>query len=456
MAEEGGEPGVVQKMQGSCGTMCVGMALFPLSLLLIGYNEQSYVCVHKNILFASEKAQVVNCGDSPNWLPGETVFVSCPIKQESLMRFTPATFGSASLGNSIEFRSVAGAQKAEMFQCVQYVREEKQHDDDKHKIKVYSYKMEWRSSHVDSSAYATTPQAMQAKRQGCMGFYHNPPWPQDVAQHVKSEMASSIQLGPLTVGGDLLSGGGSGSGGLYADMSRPVPLQHFAHKFKALHTLAGPPVHGFGSIAPTNTAVGPTGSYLVTCSQQRIGCLRISFYQNWDTGASVISAVQGGQTVPIDIPASWGCSADQYDAMSPGLSSLSAFSTALEEANTTSTWILRLVGLCFAWLTVWCCFQPISAAADGVGDCLRIIPCVGSCLEDMLEGVVDAILCVVSCAFGCSCGLLVLGIVWLVMRPLIGGVLLLICAVLAGASYYLAKQNKGEFRALADMGGGDA
>ena len=53
------------------------------------------------------------------------------------MQFTPASFGSASLGSSIQFRrtclwpcqapcfpellhdrSVAGAQKAEMFQCV--------------------------------------------------------------------------------------------------------------------------------------------------------------------------------------------------------------------------------------------------------------------------------------------------------------------------------------------------
>ena len=51
--------------------------------------------------------------------------------------------------------------------------------------------------------------------------------------------------------------------------------------------------------------------------------MRLSYYKNWDTGASVISAVQGGsglpgssadqvqcvpegQTTPIDIPASWG------------------------------------------------------------------------------------------------------------------------------------------------------
>ena len=82
-----------------------------------------------------------------------------------------------------------------------------------------------------------------------------------------------------------------------------------------------------------------------------------------------------------------------------------------------------------------CCLLRMDESCATAG--LRIIPCVGSCLEDMLEGlalmrrascealqllckpgVVDTVLCVVSCAFGCSCGLLVLGIVWLVMRPL--------------------------------------
>ena len=64
--------------------MCLGMALFPCALLLIGcrglpfvrgcgawpsfgsvlgiwascrYNEKSYMCVHKNILYASKRAE---------------------------------------------------------------------------------------------------------------------------------------------------------------------------------------------------------------------------------------------------------------------------------------------------------------------------------------------------------------------------------------------------------------
>lgn len=58
-----------------------------------------------------------------------------------------------------------------------------------------------------------------------------------------------------------------------------------------------------------------------------------------------------------------------------------------------------MLGLCFAALTVYCCFAPISAAADVVGDYIRCIPCVGETLEDLLEGMVDALLCAVSCAF---------------------------------------------------------
>ncbi|CAE7594167.1 unnamed protein product [Symbiodinium sp. CCMP2456] len=437
-----GEPSFMAKMSGSFSTMCLGMALFPCALLLIGYNEKSYMCVHKNILYASKRAEVMNCDAQPHWMSDMVAYVSCPIKQESLMPFTPASFGTASLGSSIQFRSVAGAQKAEMFQCVESVRTETQKD--KTKIKIYSYHMEWRDSYVDSSRFSQMHQAHLARQNGCPGFLSNPPWPHDVPQRVQSAAAHSVQVGPLTVSKDLIQGGGSGYGGLHPDMSNPIPLHSFAHKFKAAHTLIGPQAHGYASITPHNTAIGPTGSYVVTCSAQRFGCMRLSYYKNWDTGASVISAVQGGQSTPIDIPASWGCSADQYDALVGGVQSLQAFSTSLEEANTTATWMLRFVGLCFAWITVWCCFQPISAAADGVGDCLNLIPCVGSCLQDMLEGVVDAVLCVVSCCFGCSCGLMVLGIVWLVMRPLIGGVLLLICAALGIGAYFLAKQNKGD------------
>ena len=77
-----------------------------------------------------------------------------------------------------------------------------------------------------------------------------------------------------------------------------------------------------------------------------------------------------------------------------------------------------------------------------VGDYLRCLPCVGSFLEDLLEGMVDVLVWMVSCAVGCSCGLLVIAIVWVVMRPQVGAGLLLVCLVLGCCAYAMAQQHK--------------
>lgn len=37
-----------------------------------------------------------------------------------------------------------------------------------------------------------------------------------------------------------------------------------------------------------------------------------------------------------------------------------------------------------------------------------------------MTGMMTCLLCVVSCGFGCSCGLFVIAIVWIYMRPLLG------------------------------------
>ncbi|CAJ1363792.1 unnamed protein product [Effrenium voratum] len=265
--------------------------------------------------------------------------------------------------------------------------------------------------------------------------------------------ADQVRAGPLTIDKALLRGGSAS--GLGVNMGRPLNLQNFSKAFKNFDSLPGLPAHAMHhgvqarvhalsltSVTPNVAAVDMAGTSLVTCQMPRLGCLKIQFFKNWESSVSLMTAVQSGYTVPVDVPASWGCSPDKYQALEGGISSKQAFSTMLEEANTTSTWMMRFLGLCFAWIAVYCCFQPISASIDVVGDCLRIIPCVGGLLEDLLEGMVTCLLCVVSCCCGCSLGFLVIALMWLYMRPLIGGGLLAICLVLGIGGYFLAYQNK--------------
>ena len=43
--------------QNAFGLMCVGIVCLPIALYLLGSNEQNYMCSHKNIIFADNKAK---------------------------------------------------------------------------------------------------------------------------------------------------------------------------------------------------------------------------------------------------------------------------------------------------------------------------------------------------------------------------------------------------------------
>ncbi|CAJ1462305.1 unnamed protein product [Effrenium voratum] len=440
-----------QKMCNAFGLMCTGIICLPLALLLLGSNEKSYVCTHNSIFYADQKAKVLQCNQHPSAVQDGAVFMACPIQQDSLQTFSAGNLGATGLGHSVSVRSAAAAAHAEMFQCVESYKTQTQ---GKTKVKIYSYSMQWSTYPIDSSDFSQTQQAQQARANQCPGFtFGNPEWPMDVPQGTETRYADQVRAGPLTIDKALLRGGSAS--GLGVNMGRPLNLQNFSKAFKNFDSLPGLPAHAMHhgvqarvhalsltSVTPNVAAVDMAGTSLVTCQMPRLGCLKIQFFKNWESSVSLMTAVQSGYTVPVDVPASWGCSPDKYQALEGGISSKQAFSTMLEEANTTSTWMMRFLGLCFAWIAVYCCFQPISASIDVVGDCLRIIPCVGGLLEDLLEGMVTCLLCVVSCCCGCSLGFLVIALMWLYMRPLIGGGLLAICLVLGIGGYFLAYQNK--------------
>eukprot|EP00439_Symbiodinium_sp_Y106_P063486 s4110_g9.t2 len=185
------------KMSAAFGSLCLGIVLFPVSLAVLGYNEQLYMCTHKNILYAQKMAEVISCNEQQSFFPDMVVylaessrmspaFVARPdceqlrtvcttvrydeyvqflelaserhVKvagmQDSLHVYTPASFGSSGLGQSITFRSSAGAQTAEMYQCVESSHEEKCGKDEK--CRAYSYKMEWLRHPVDSNSFSMT------------------------------------------------------------------------------------------------------------------------------------------------------------------------------------------------------------------------------------------------------------------------------------------------------------
>ncbi|CAE8595079.1 unnamed protein product [Polarella glacialis] len=438
-----GPQGPVNKMSSAFGMCCCGIFVFPMALLLLGYNEKRYVCESKNILYAESKADVMGCSNQS--IREGVVYFSCDLDPASLQTFTPSSnFKSTGLGTAINFKSTAGAQTSSMWQCVESSKTETRN---KQERTVFSYSQQWVSHQVDSSRFSTNQQATSARAQACPAFPNtgNPSWPADLSESTENDSAQSVKAGPFTISHTLLTGGYAG--GLPIDLSRPIPLAEFSNNFQYKQSNQLPvalPI-GFSNVNLQNTAVD--GSSLVTCNPSKVifGCMKIEYFKNWATHVSAVTSVDStGFTSPIKSPASWGCSKSKFEALMPGALDFEEFLDSLHASNKMTTWLLRICGILAAWIGVFCCLKPISAAADIMGDCLNFIPCIGGFLEGMLEGIVDCILCFISCGFGVSSAFFVIAVVWVVMRPLIGAALLFASVLLCLCSAALIHQFRGD------------
>jgi len=431
---EGGEQGAGSKLCSACGMLCLGIAVLPIMLFLLGWNENNYVCEMDKFMYSEDTAVEVGCSNAGN--DNKYAFIACPILTSSLKEMGPASFGTLS-DVDVSFKTAAASQLVEMYQCVEHSRTETTgKGDNRHTRTIYSYSMDWK----DSAETGFSGPLENAKTKCGAAFDKNPYLPSNIEWGTQHDKAESLKLGAdpnkiddptaFTIGEELIK---------MLDATEPVNMSPFAEccSISSVPSLGGIVwTHAAPSKVTKDTLV-VQGNYLQTCISQKLGCVRISYKKNAAEGLSVMTHVNtAGRTQAQTIPSTWGCKSRTWQTLMERVVSKEDFITALREANHTQTNILRVIGVIGAWLAVWCCFQPISAAADIVGDWLDCIPCVGGCLEDLLETVVDSVICCMSCGIGCSCALWVIAIVWVAMRPLYGGALMavavLMCLGVAG------------------------
>lgn len=462
--------------------MCCGCILFPLCLVLLGWNEQRSLCESKMILQADGDTIVGDCDDASS-VEGKFTFFSCPIDMDKTTDFTPQSFNMVGLGEPFRFKSVAAAQTIDMYQCIEHaetedaktssgsssaslVRQEHYHTNESWSFAdvvgssfssevrrrrsssgsgtatVYRYSMQWSDTYYDSKDYKGTPESIKAA--GCPDFVYNgvrnnnpaPPnrgdgEPVSIGRQV--EHAPSVVAGAYTVNDENCM--------KQFEPTTSVDLSPYASSFG----LSATTDNIIASVTPSTVAVHSNApNYLSSCASDRLGCIRISYTQSNATDISVIAKVgASGVTEPFPMDKSWGCGAQDYIRMYPEKMTKDEMIAKLKGDNHALTWALRVVGLLLCWWTMWCCFEPIASAADTVGDYLSYIPVLGEGLESLLEGVVEVILCLFSCSVGCCCGLFVIAIVWVALRPMIGGPLLGGCVVLAIIAFMgLSMANK--------------
>lgn len=441
MAEEGGEEaGPLGKASNAFCMMCLGIFLFPLALFLLGWNEQNYVCTEKQILYAEANAETFECSNAEEALEKDAYF-HCPLDATTFDQWYPASFNSGAMSGDIEraltFFSPVARQEVAMWQC----RENKETKTENDKtVTIYTYDQVWHSARIPSENFATSSAAIQNRQRGCPNFDSsggNPQWPTNLQQDTMEEtqIGDPVKAGTFTVSKDLME---------YLRADIVVALAQFASNFSD--------VSGIGNqykptLETTNSAIA--GNQIVTCNPAQApayGCIKVNYYKSSATFVSVLAAIgSGGVTQPMKVSGSWGCSAGEFQRLEAKDVSLEDMIGNANDENKTTTWMLRIGGVLAAWLSVFCCLQPIAAAADIMGDCLNMIPCCGDFLENMLEGVVTTVLCFVSCGVGCACSLFVIALTWLFMRPLYGAIMLLValcCCCAAGGGLHAYSSNK--------------
>lgn len=422
--------------------MCIGILVFPLALFCLGRNEKMAVCESRMIDQAEYEAEEASCDDSAS-VEGKMAFYSCPIDRTSYMQFTPETsFNMPGLGESVKISSVAASQKVEMYQCI----EEKTSSRRRQSKTSYSYRMGWAGQHYDSTQFQSTADTVASN--GCPDFIYNgavnnnpkPPSRGDgreVSLGTQTVRTSQLKTGAFTVSDeDAIS---------HITPGNELSMRPFADQF----TLQQGTDNVLSEVTTATVAVhAGQDSYLSSCRDQRLGCIRISYKDAQDTThVSVIAKVgASGNVEPMVYDESWGCDKMKRVLIYTGEMTLVDMIHRLREEANLRKWLWRGLGLLGAWLAVWCCFEPISAATEQVGDILEKIPVFGDFLGGTLEGLASIALCVVSVTTGCGCGLLVITIVWLAMRPMYGAAAACVVLVLFGVAYLAVYRGERQFK----------
>jgi hypothetical protein len=455
----------IEKAGPACGICCCGWFVFPLALLLLGNNEKSYVCNNKNIIYAQESANVVECDKA---VDDKFVFFSCPIAESSKAKFNMASFGNTGWlkPDAITFTSLAASQKVESYQCVQSCKDEYTgKGKDRKKKTTCNSQYQWATSQQPNPVL--NKGYNKDNLNGCPGYQQLPTnirgnQPMPTSMRAKAQGATTVKAGAYTLPPDMSGQFTATSTVSLAPFKSTWPsmlaLQDSSEDAIDTHQTSAEKPEEVRFLAETDAATTAMtiteknsnidGNYLYypkNCFQGtiKVGCTRISWMQNTDTYASaIVNSGKAGVTAGQATKSSWGCGAGNYDALYKQKKTKDEVIAAEQSANEGSLMVFRVIGVLGAWLAIYCCFYPIVAMADIMQDYAEMVPCIGPMLGfigEIMETLVQVVVCCISCSLGCSAALFTIAVVWVIMRPPFGIALMVVCCCLCGGAYGLTQ-----------------
>ncbi len=235
-------------------------------------------------------------------------------------------------------------------------------------VTTYHYDKEWAAYHTDSSSFKQ-PEG-----------HRNPALP----FNKRIFTANTVTLGAFTLPPFLVK-----------KINSATPITVKKHKEK----IANRTVHTTG-----------TGFYLGNDpASPQIGDIRVSFLATFSTDVSVI-AVQKSRTFDYFHSKAGG----DLAILEQGIHPAQEMFASAQKSNTIMTWLIRFGGILLIYIGFHMVFAPLSVAAD-------VIPVIGS-----LAGMGTSLIAILATLLFSS---IIIGIAWLVYRPLIGGAFLLLAVL---------------------------
>jgi hypothetical protein len=393
---------------------CMSPCFILICLFVLGWNEKRAVCSAKAIVAGKDKVVELGCTESHK-SSGELVMFSCNLERPS----QTYSIGGSSAFASTTYSGYCLKSDSEMYQCVEHVSSKTKKDSvggGTTTVKTYTYSKEWKSSHVDSSSFSSTGKSSSAfDTCSTSSSFQNPSWPSDVPEAASTTYGQTAKIGNFTI------------------------QQSFIRDIPCATAI---------SVSPLPSGWVQKGTSYQRGSDNVIGSVRLSYKTNSfassDTMYTVLGKNENGVITDWTAPASWLCSGYSLGNIDSGSLSKDELFKTLEAENTGTTWLLRVLFFFLLWASCSCLLGPLEVAAD-------CIPCIGPFLGDLVE----AVICMVSCPPACCCCIGVCAIVWVAMRPVIGGLCLtmFVCffCIFGGLTAY-SKDKKRKSR----MGGEDS
>lgn len=190
------------------------------------------------------------------------------------------------------------------------------------------------------------------------------------------------------------------------------------------HSLKEADLKSFETIRGSTPTLDRGGAYYGTPKSPQIGDVRITYRIGPAGTATAIAGLEKGTLSTFSSPKMSGT----IGMLEEGVQSADAMFQAAEEANVTMTWILRLVGFFLMFVGFNLLFGPIDTI-------VRMIPLIGGVIDfgtTVLAGILAGAFSFITIAIG-----------WIVYRPLIGILLLVVgMGILAGGVFLGLKAKK--------------